>query len=85
MYNKRLIILGHYAFPLIRNDVSLYVMKERNAYQNICAIHGHYVINHLIHKIPYDAISEGALLCDSVERLLVLTTELIRIQMILHY
>jgi len=62
MNNKRLITLSDNAFSLIRNDVSLPVMKERDANQNVSAIHGHNITNHLIHIIPHDAKSERALL-----------------------
>jgi len=84
MNNKRLVTLSDNAFPLIRNDASLPVIKERDDNQNFGAIHGHNVTNHLIHKIPCDAISKGALLCDSIKRIPFLTIELIRIWMILH-
>ena len=59
-------------------------MKERNAKQYVCAIHGHHITCNLINKLPRYAESECALLCDSVEGLPVATTKLIRIRMIHH-
>ena len=62
MNDKRIVTLSDNAFPLIGNDVSLPVMEERDANQNVGTIHGHYVTNHLIHIVPRDAKSECALL-----------------------
>ena len=59
-------------------------MKERNAKQYVCAIHGHHITCNLINKLPHYAESECALLCDFVEGLPVVTTKLIRIRMIHH-